>query len=112
SSYPSAVPLAPSRKWWSITLCPSSPELVPKPSGHISVAERISTAVELNADAHRNTTLALYSMVSLVSASKTSTPVAFLVSLSYNTRVAIDQGLRVRLPVATAAGRVEDWVLK
>jgi hypothetical protein len=39
-------------------LCPSSPELLPNPPGHTSVAERISNHVELSVLAQRNTTLA------------------------------------------------------
>src|SRR5690606_15613861 len=88
------------------------PLLLPSPSGHTSVAEFISTHVELNADAHTNTTLAKNSYVSFVSASKTSTPLAFLVSLSYRIRVTIENCRNVTFPVATAAGKVDDWVLK
>ena len=40
-------------------LWPSSPELLPSPPGHTSVAERMSSQVELSVDAHRNTIFAL-----------------------------------------------------
>ena len=55
---------------------------------------------------------ALYSIVLLVSASNTVTPVARFLSLSYLISVTIEKGLKVKLPVAIAAGKVEDWVLK
>ena len=59
SSIPSIRPSAPTRKWWSIRLCPSSPELLPSPPGHTSVAERSRIHVELSVEAQRKTTLAL-----------------------------------------------------
>ena len=37
---------------------PSSPELLPRPPGQVSVAERMSSHVELSVDAQRKTTLA------------------------------------------------------
>src|SRR5690606_37091672 len=95
-----------------ITLCPNSPLLLPNPSGHTSVAEFINTQVELNAEAQTKITLAKNSYVSFVSASTISTPFAFWVSLSYKIRVTMEYGRRVRLPVATAAGKVDDCVLK
>src|SRR5690348_11414509 len=93
-------------------LCPSSPLLLPIPSGQISVAEFIRIQVEFSADAHRNTILALYSIVFADSASMISTPVAFFVSLSNKTLLTIENGLNVRLFVAIAAGSVDDCVLK
>src|SRR5258706_13361184 len=93
-------------------LCPSSPLLLPNPSGQTSVAEFINIQAEFIVDAFRKTIFALYSTVLFVSASSTSTPVAFLVSLSYSILVTMLQGLTVRLPVLTAAGKVEDCVLK
>ena len=54
----------------------------------------------------------MYSIVLFVSASKTVTPVARFLSLSYLISVTILQGLKVKLPVAIAAGKVEDCVLK
>src|SRR6185503_19977482 len=78
----------------------------------MSVAEFISIQALLNVDAFKNTILAKYSYVWLVSASSTSTPLAFLVSLSYEIFVTIDQGRTVKLPVALAAGKVDDCVLK
>src|SRR5690606_5489384 len=95
-----------------MALWPSSPLLLPNPPSHTSVAEFINIQVELNAEAQTNTTLAKYSYVWWVSASIISTPVAFFVSLSYRIRVTMENGRNVRLPVATAAGRVDDWVLK
>jgi hypothetical protein len=44
-------------------LCPSSPELLPRPPGQTSVAERISSHVELSAEAQRKMTRAVYSVV-------------------------------------------------
>ena len=46
------------------------------------------------------------------SASNTVTPVARFLSLSYLISVTIEKGLKVKLPVAIAAGKVEDCVLK
>jgi hypothetical protein len=40
-------------------LWPSSPELLPSPSGQTSVAERMSSQVELSVDAQRKMTLAV-----------------------------------------------------
>src|ERR1035438_2752180 len=105
-------PEAPTRKWWSMTLWPSSPQLLPSPSGQTSVAEFMRIHAVLRVEAQRKTTLDLYSTVWSVWASIISTPVAFLLSLSYTTLVTIENGRRVRFPVATAAGRVEDCVLK
>src|SRR6266705_2758976 len=106
------MPLAPTPRWWSITLCPSSPLLLPSPSGHTSVAEFIMIQALFSAEAFTKTIFDLYSYVLFVSASSTSTPVAFFVFLSYIIFVTIDQGRSVRLPVLTAAGKVEDCVLK
>src|SRR5688572_33383598 len=72
----------------------------------------MSTHVELNADAHRKIILAVNCSVLLVSASSISTPLAFFLSLSYISRVTMENGRRVRLPVFTAAGNVDDCVLK
>src|SRR5690606_35214046 len=82
SSYPSIRPPAPQRKWWSIALCPSSPELLPSPPSQTSVAEFINIQVELKADAQTKITFAKNSYVLFVSASTISTPFAFCVSLS------------------------------
>ena len=87
-------------------------ELLPSPPGQTSVADRISSHVELSADAHRNTTLDEYSVVALVTASITRTPVARLRSRSYTTSVTIANVFIVRRPVAFAAGSVEACVLK
>jgi hypothetical protein len=67
---------------------------------------------EAIAEAHRKITLALNSNVSLVTLSITFTPVAFFVSASYITSCTIESGLRVIFPVASAAGRVEELLLK
>ena len=40
-------------------LCPSAPELLPSPPGQTSVADRMSSHVELSVDAHRKTTRAV-----------------------------------------------------
>jgi hypothetical protein len=40
-------------------LWPSSPELLPNPPGHTSVAERSRSHVEFSADAQRKTTFAV-----------------------------------------------------
>src|SRR5688572_20366745 len=109
---PSTVPLAPIRKWWSITLFPSSPLLLPNPSGQMSVAEFMSTHDEFSADAHTKTIFALNSMVWFVSASRICTPLAFLLSLSYSICVTFEYGRNVRLPVFIAARKVDDCVLK
>src|SRR5690348_2389789 len=105
-------PSAPTRKWWSIRLWPSSPELDPSPPGQMSVAERRSSQVELSVEAQRKTIFATWSVTWLVTASSTRTPVARFLSLSYNTSVAIANGCSVRRPVFTAAGSVDDCVLK
>src|SRR5688500_12897224 len=102
------MPSAPTLKWWDITLCHNSTLLLPKPPGQMSVAELNNTQVLLNAEAHRNTTFDLNSYVLFSWASITSTPVALFLSLSYSTFVTIEKGRRVRFPVATAAGKVDD----
>src|SRR5262245_12239424 len=106
------MPRAPQRKWWSIRLWPSSPELLPSPPGHTSVAERISSQVEFNVDAHRNTTFARYSVVAFVSASITRTPPARLRSRSKITSVAMALVRSVNRPVFIANGSVDACVLK
>src|SRR2546422_7961315 len=106
------MPCAPTRKWWSMRLCPSSPELDPRPPGHTSVADRSSSHVEFNVDAQRKMMRAVYTVVCSVTASSTRTPPARLRSRSYKTSVTIANGLSVSRPVAIAAGNVEDCVLK
>ena len=93
-------------------MCPSSPLLLPKPPGQISVALLNNTQAEFNAEAFKNTILALNVYVLFVSESSTSTPSAFLVFLLYKSLVTIEKGLTVKLPVFNAAGIVEDCVLK
>ena len=67
------------RKWWSIRLWPSSPELLPSPPGHTSVAERMSSHVELSVDAQRKMTFAVVvGDLRRSTASSTRTPVARL----------------------------------
>src|SRR3989442_2909272 len=48
----------------------------------------------------------------MLTASSTRTPVARFLSRSYKTSVTIANGLSVKRPVATAAGNVDDCVLK
>src|SRR5712691_7047109 len=93
-------------------LCPSSPELLPRPPGHTSIADRSSSQVEFNVDAQRKMMRAVYSAVCMLTASSTRTPVARFLSRSYKTSVTIANGLSVKRPVATAAGNVDDCVLK
>src|SRR5450432_350003 len=93
-------------------LCPSSPLLLPRPSGQILVAEFINTHALFNAEAFKKIIFELNTYVLLVSPSSTSTPVAFLVFASYNILVTMLHGRTVKLPVATAAGNVDDCVLK
>ena len=72
------MPLAPRRKWWSIRLWPSSPELLPSPPGHTSRAERMRSHVLLMVEAQTNTTFAEYTVEAPVAASIARTPVARL----------------------------------
>jgi hypothetical protein len=68
--------------------------------------------VDGTVDAQRKITFALNSKVSFVSVSITRTPVALFLSASYMTSWTIEFGLRVILPVASAAGSVEELLLK
>ena len=61
-------------------LCPSSPEAFPIPLGKYSDLDCNKIEVEATAEAHKKTTFALNTILSLVSASITRTPDAFFVS--------------------------------
>ena len=93
-------------------LQPSSPELLPIPPGQTSRADRMRSQVELSVEAHRNTTRAVYSVETPLTASMARTPVARLRSRSYTTSVTIANVFNVSRPVAIAGGKVDDCVLK
>ena len=82
------------------------------PVGKRSDVEFSSTCVEPSVDAHRNTTLALYSRCSIVFASMMRTPVARFDFGSYVTLCTMLSVAIFRRPVARAAGSVELWVEK
>ena len=64
------------------------------------------------AEAHRKITRALKVIFSWVSASMTLTPEAIPVAGSYSTSCTMEFGRRVILPVRSAAGRVQELLLK
>ena len=59
-------------------LCPNSPEALPIPLGKWRDLDCIKIAVDATAEAHKKITRAVNSICSLVSASITRTPEAFL----------------------------------
>ena len=83
-----------------------------QPAGPDVGRRRISSHVELSVDAQRKTTCAEYSVVCSVTASSTRTPrralaVAVVEDVGHDR-----ERLERQLPVAIAAGSVEDCVLK
>jgi len=91
---------------------PTCPLEFARPSGWRDVAELSRSLALSSADAHRNTTRAVYSRVSRVRASTTSTPDTRLVRSSSTRLRAMLYGMSVRRPVASAAGSVALTLLK
>ena len=85
---------------------------MPKPFGNTSETELNKICAVPKVDAFKKTIFAKYSSVKLVLASNMRTPLARPVSLSYKISVVMASGLRVKLPVAAAAGRVAALELK
>src|SRR6185503_16366221 len=83
-----------------------------RPSGKRVLFEFNRRRTDSIADAHRNTTRAVYSRDCIVLASITRTPRARPRFGSYNTSATTLFGRSVRLPVVRAAGNVEPRLLK
>src|SRR6516225_3315530 len=95
-----------------MTNLPSVPLVFARPSGQRVLFELSSSRTDSIADAQRNTTRAVYSRFSIVTASITRTPLARPRLGSNSTSATTLFGRSVRLPVLRAAGSVEPRLLK
>src|SRR5688572_29066754 len=91
---------------------PSRPLSLPKPTGKRDETEFSKMRLVFSVEAFTKMTFAKYSVVLLVSASMTRTPVAFPFFSSYMIECTMAFGCRVRLPVFAAQGSVEELLLK